>query len=299
MIKDYLGIKIEREMEEAISKGQYPSILPIIETGCRETPNASFNFWKLLFRGEEKEAIEFKKAHVMVRNNCVGLYICFQNKLKNAFDYLIESTLTRIEKEFLIGKTLILATSAGNKDLVAQMLTLHPQAIEFKDGRALKTATENQDLSMVEFLCENGADKHANDEESLKIAIDQENKDLINYFLDGADYKILSTEYLSHAVAQRGKSQAFSHLLRADVYMESRRHLLLKELSHSVKAQRPKSHYKELRNVLRHYSLGGLKDLSKDAEIGMIVREEITRRNTQDISDLLSKNSHKDLTLDI
>lgn len=303
---DYLGIQIEGGIKEKIRlhhPNAFDHIIPLIKEGWETTQNASFKVWELLCMGKEKEAIEYRKDHVMARDNSISLYICQQKGLNRAFDKTLNCCLTTMEKEDLLKETLILSCEICDLELATKILELAPQIIDYKNQHtatlALEAATKSESLDLVDFLCKKGLDPSTNKDQTLKIAIELENCELIEYFLKTSDFRNIDYFYLDKNLCQKAKTKSFVTLLSKGVYLEGNNHQLLRCIDGAIKELRPESHRKEMQKIMCVYpqiSLGSL-EKHKNKYLSLLASKEIARREATKISDKINKKFQNELAI--
>lgn len=301
---DYLGIRIEEEIEEEIKNGGYASIKPLITKGWEKTKNASFAAWGLLYDLKEDAAIEYRKKHVMARDAPLGLYICHKNNLDRAFSYTIKSCITELEKESLLGKTLLLSCEIPDLKLAKKTIALSPNIIDEKAPyiaqKTLEAATRGGNIELVKHLCKSGVRPNLNDDMALKLSIESENQELIKYFVKTANFANIDYYYLNEKMAQPARTKSFVTLLNCGTFLEGNNHQLLRSIDASVRSLRPKTHRKELNQILAAYPKKGLEDIVnyKNKELANLGKYELKRRRSVELSKSIQAVFKKDLILE-
>jgi hypothetical protein len=299
-MEDYLGVEIDKQIEDLISEGGYSDIGKVIDTGWEKTKNDTFKVWSLLYEAREEDALKYRQSHPMARDKAISLYICHKQNLNEAFEGILHMCFTRTERQRLLTDALTLSAKIPDLELAKKIIAIEPSIAKYRKQEALTEAAKSGNTDIVKLLCENGADPNANGDIALKESIINENTELIKYLVKTSNFHDLSYHFLDTEMCQKAKSQAFMALLSCDVYLEGNHHQLTKSLNLALKLLRPKTQKSEMQSVMKLYPLESLSSLEQggEGELRELAGAEIKRRKSVEIGANIQARFKNDLTFE-
>lgn len=178
---DYLGLKDEEDLKSLLTQQDFKNAKLLIDTVWRERKIAAFGLWKLLLESKSKEALDFRKDHVMARDTVCTSYLCFRF-CPDKLEEFLRIPILESEKIDLLNDSLTFAAGANDGDFCKILLDKGADPCH-KNYLALRLACQAPNQTALEGLRQGGLSLDANSNYCFKQAFANDHIERLNYLL--------------------------------------------------------------------------------------------------------------------